>query len=436
MNKIKNVLSEAFRAQVAPPLHNFGSSIAINSFSAHPFRIEKADSRVSEPRKVQQTIRPLFGKTGEGVVDIGDHPDFLKLKDTDNHEYHYITTLFMDVAGSTRLGRIYELTKVKRIKNGFMRLAIEIVQAFDGHVHRLQGDSVMAYFGGKFTLPEQANIDALNAASVILYLAERIVAPELEREGIDRPPGIRVGLDYGHRKDVLWSSYGYPGASEVTATSYYVDVAAKLQHAAPRNGMMIGQSLREFLDVPDELALVRTVTSNGSPVSEPFVTPNHTDLEGKPFNYRQFEFSHEDYLAVTSLGQIDPDLMNGAKSAGPIRLSAMIHGRDRSGPGRPYFPCSAPAKKNETIRFRIELPFMPCLPYTVDFIVENHGKEARDDGGESCGNHRERYTITTQREHENLHHWETTYYRGLHYMIVRVSSGGITLETKFGVFVE
>lgn len=37
----------------------------------------------------------------------------------------------------------------------------------------------------------------------------------------------------------LW----YPGINEVTATSFYVDIASKLQHKAPKNSIMLGESL-------------------------------------------------------------------------------------------------------------------------------------------------------------------------------------------------
>ena len=55
-----------------------------------------------------------------------------------------------------------------------------------------------------------------------------IVVPKLNYE--DYPFGIRIGIDYGPKEKVYWSSYGYLNMSEVTATSFYVDVASKLQH--------------------------------------------------------------------------------------------------------------------------------------------------------------------------------------------------------------
>jgi adenylate cyclase len=63
---------------------------------------------------------------------------------------------------------------------------------------------------------------------VLAFAIRNVVLPTLGRDNL----GVRIGLDYGRDRDVLWSSYGYPGVDEVTATSFFVDVAAKLQQAA------------------------------------------------------------------------------------------------------------------------------------------------------------------------------------------------------------
>jgi hypothetical protein len=79
------------------------------------------------------------------------------------------------------------------------------------------------------------------------------------------------------------------------------------------------------------------------------------------------------------------------------------------------------------------------LPYTVKFIVENHGTEAKEDNEQSdkpFGNHETIHHINTQQDHENLVHWEYTKYLGLHYVMVEVNSHGkLTHRTRIGVYV-
>ncbi|MFP3498999.1 adenylate/guanylate cyclase domain-containing protein, partial [Pseudomonas sp. SIMBA_059] len=92
-----------------------------------------------------------------------------------------------------------------------------------------------------------------------------------------------VGIDYGQHDDVLWGMYGYQGSSEVTATSFFVDVAAKLQQSAPRNRVMIGESIRTLLDLHDELLEPKWVNNKES--IERYILPNYTGNDGRPVNY-------------------------------------------------------------------------------------------------------------------------------------------------------
>jgi hypothetical protein len=266
-----------------------------------------------------------------------------------------------------------------------------------------------------------------------------VVAPKLAALGFDHEFGVRIGLDYGAESDVLWSSYGYPSSDEVTATSFFVDVAAKLQHAAGRNQIMLGDSIRTFLDIPEGLLSVRTVTQGGREVQVPFVTPNHTDLEGKPVDYRQFVFGGDGYLAVGALGQNDRRLLalpGPGGQAQPLRIDAEVHEERRGMTGTAYPPCSSPVGKEKWIRFVPRLQFMPRLPYTIRCRVTNHGAEALQQAGNDRGNHSTEYTIETEKRHKHFEHWETTAYRGLHYLTVEVLSHGGRFEGTVGVFVE
>jgi adenylate cyclase len=390
----------------------------------------------------QNVIRPLYNKGEPKAPDIGDHPDFRYLKGTRNQVHCAITTLFMDLEGSTRLNLIYPLEQVQQIKNSFIRAAIEIINAFDGHVHRIMGDAVMAFFGGTDTLPEQASIDAINCSAVLQMFAEQTVRPFLQSEGLDDPFGIRIGIDYGSAEKVLWSSYGYPGMDEVTATSFHVDVASKLQHSAGRNQIMIGQSLKEFLDFPDDLLNVKRSQQNGENVFRIYLEPNHTDKDGIPINYRQFLLKWEEYLLFSPFTQQKQEypLLVSADEPKALQVNVEIYTADKSECECNYLPCSTQIKKEKWLKFMPLLSFIPMLPYTVKFTVENHGVEARTDNESSekpHGNHEKTYRINTQQEHRRLVHWEHTLYRGLHYMIIEVKTHeGLTHRTRQGVYVS
>jgi class 3 adenylate cyclase len=389
--------------------------------------------------RMQSVLRPLFGKSGYCEPAIGDHPDFLHLKGSDDRVFCPITTMFVDVEGSTRLGLLYPVEDVFRIKNALIRAAIEVIAAFGGHVHRIMGDAVMAYFGGTTVRPEAAAVDGLNCAALLRALAERVVLPKLAELGFDHAFGIRIGLDYGPPDKVLWCSYGYPRSDEVTATSFFVDVASKLQHAAGRNQIMVGDSLKTFLDLHDDFLAVKQVVQGGETVDDLYVSPNHTAPDGQPINYRKHVFLGDNYLEYGPLGHHDRNLIGADDRAEraalmPVHLEVCS---EKMGPCECVCPpCSAPVPKGKWLRFTTRLPYLPRLPYTVRCYVENHGEEALRLAGPERGNHGMAHSIETQAQHERFEHWETTRYRGLHYLTMDVRAHGGNFKRTVAVFVE
>ena len=104
----------------------------------------------------------------------------------------------MDIENSTRLNILFTPEEVQKIKNAFICTAIEIIKSFDGHVHRIMGDAVMAFFGGKGTDEFDDIINALNCGTLLQYFSKTVVKPRLNFT--DYPFGIRVGIDFGSQK--------------------------------------------------------------------------------------------------------------------------------------------------------------------------------------------------------------------------------------------
>ena len=72
-------------------------------------------------QQAQIWLRDLYNKVGSPDYLIGDHPDFLHLRGSNNVEKCAITTMFMDLEGSTRLNLFYTLEEVYFIKNAFIK---------------------------------------------------------------------------------------------------------------------------------------------------------------------------------------------------------------------------------------------------------------------------------------------------------------------------
>lgn len=424
--------------------YNPETILLANSYHA-PGRLARTGGAVQAIMPVRQAnpiIRQIYGKPGTVTPRIGDHPDFVYLKDTDQYEMFPITTLFMDIESSTRLTLLYNLREVQRLKNALICTTIDIIQAFDGHVHRIMGDAVMAYFGGKKVSARQGAVDGLNAAATIQLFATKHVLPFLREKGFDHDFGIRLGLDYGDEEKVLWSSYGYPGSSEVTATGFNVDVASKLQHSAGRNQVMIGDSLRGLLDFPEDLLTIKTVQCGNETNREPYLLPNITDDDGNPVSYRQYLVQGLRYLACSPFAYTEARQMLPVTGlTPPFSVEATVHDRrDDPTSGRPYVPTGSVLPKGQQIRFKVRLLQPVRAPWSVRFKVENHGSEAKAAGQRSgradCDNHQTDYG-PFQSLQEVVTHWESTAYQGLHYMILEVTAAnGNVYRNAYGVFIE
>jgi adenylate cyclase len=410
-NQLQNSLRIAFSRQLNDTRQRFSH------------RLDSTDSQdFSESEIVpislytyQEILRPLFGLGSPPSPCIGDHPDFIHLRETCTTEYCAITTMFMDIEGSTRLNLLYSPEQTFRIKNSFICAAIEIIKSFDGHVHRIMGDAVLAFFGGKTVPVEIAAIKAINCASVLRYFVDTVVIPMLSEGGFEDPFGIRIGLDHGPKEKVLWASYGYPGMQEVTATSFFVDVASKLQSAAPRNQIMLGESLRALLDLPEDVLKIKYVQSGGAEVPDPVLRPNYTDHTGKPINYKQYILKWEKILDLGPVIQKDGQLLASSFEApGVLRVQAEICDHKGGSAIARCYPCSTLVPKGKHLKFSVHLPYAFECPYKVRYIVENHGIDAFNHCGSEHGNHQNSYTITKHPDNDVHTHWEEVIYRNPH----------------------
>ncbi|MFB5745738.1 adenylate/guanylate cyclase domain-containing protein [Cedecea sp. S5-13] len=344
----------------------------------------------------RKNIREIFGKVGDPSMIIGCHPDFHHLSNSSDLENGYSITLFMDIAGSTKLGKKYPIETVFNIKNTIIKYAIEIIQAFDGHVHRIMGDAVMAFFRTK-SHEENENlimknaVDSINCATYLIEFMEKIITPIIEEQGADEPIGIRIGVDYGAKEDVIWGNYGAFGAYEVTATSYNVDVAAKLQHAAKTNTVMIGFNLKTLLGLGHEY--ISVIEKSGR--QQTYVRPNYK-VGDSQINYKQYKFDHKKYFNIL------PQNLRGSKYRLKINET-----------GTYYIGCSTTIEKHEKITFETSVNYFPGQELFLIAEKNNTGKDC----GKERGISKKSYPMS---EVGNGYYTasvaESTAYHGIHHM--------------------
>ena len=312
----------------------------------------------------------LFGANQFSFTEpsIGSHPDFKDLKHNE-FKSHYCVSMFMDIKGSTNLNGKYTLLQIREIKDTVLTLAIHVASHFGGHVNRLQGDGAFLQFARKEQSEHDAVINALNTASIITHFISSDLANVFESNQV-KPLRVRIGIDLGFKEDVIWSHYGIQGCSELTTTSLHTDLAAKLQSKAKSNGILIGENIREILDIKEEFC--QTCLDKEK-------KKDYYIYQGS-INYRKYDFNWIKYLRsfdfISKASNSDTLEITEKK----IRLKCRIRDSEND-EFKSYYQNSKAIKKGSTIEYSIEennRPYHKKEWETIEWTAKNSGKEAKE----------------------------------------------------------
>jgi adenylate cyclase len=234
---------------------------------------------------------------------LGLHPDFAHLKYSDQLENHYIVSMFVDVKGSTNLFKRYSPETVLIITNTIQRAAIHTCLILGGYVHRLQGDGLLVYFGGKRLAIQQAVSRSLQFGSMLTYFVENDLRKVFDLQGIERIY-TRIGIDLGYDEAVVWALAGIGEISEVTTCSLHTSLACKMQAHANKNGIVVGDNVvKEVSELRDLFTAVCHRTND----------PTHRYIFQNPekgFRYTQYDFAwlpflkRQSYVATDLYGNL------------------------------------------------------------------------------------------------------------------------------------
>jgi class 3 adenylate cyclase/tetratricopeptide (TPR) repeat protein len=144
-----------------------------------------------------------------------------------------VTIVFSDLKGSTALGETLDAEALHEVKERYFNAMAAEIARHGGKIEKYIGDAIMAVFG----LPRAHEDDALRAvrAAVDMQHALRHVNDDLRaRHGVTL--AHRTGINTG---EVVANDD--PGANQKLATGDAVNVAARLEQAAPENQIYLGE---------------------------------------------------------------------------------------------------------------------------------------------------------------------------------------------------
>jgi class 3 adenylate cyclase/tetratricopeptide (TPR) repeat protein len=169
-------------------------------------------------------------------------------------ERKVVTVLFADLVGFTSRSEQLDPEDVRATLTPYFARLREELERRGGTVEKFIGDAVMAVFGAP-TAHEDDPERAVRAA-----LAIRDALAEMNDQDPDLDLHVRVGVNTG---EALISLGASPLSGEGMAAGDVVNTAARLQEAAPVDGILVGETTYLATERPIEYREVEQVSAKG-----------------------------------------------------------------------------------------------------------------------------------------------------------------------------
>jgi len=147
-------------------------------------------------------------------------------------ERRLITILFTDIVGSTGLAEQVDPEAWRQTVAGVHATAGACITQHDGQIAQYLGDGLLAFFGAQHA----GEADPEHAIRAALEIQDRLKA--------DAALQIRVGI---HTGPVVLGELGAEAHTEFTATGDAMNLAARLQAAAPPGGILISHDTYRYV---------------------------------------------------------------------------------------------------------------------------------------------------------------------------------------------
>jgi class 3 adenylate cyclase/tetratricopeptide (TPR) repeat protein len=211
------------------------------------FRAEKIDAAVlpslsdadlrelglplGDRKKLRAAIDALGTTDSAGAVAVSAPPRAAA-------EQRHLTVMFCDLVDSTRLAATLELETLQGVIDAYQHQVAGCVARYDGFVAKFMGDGVLVYFG----YPQAHEDDAERAIRAGLdIVAAMPSAPAIGSVELACRIGIASGMV------VVGDSIAVGAAAEKSVLGETPNLAARLQAAAPHNGVIVAASTRALV---------------------------------------------------------------------------------------------------------------------------------------------------------------------------------------------
>ena len=202
--------------------------------------------------------KPAAAPTAPHIRVTPERPDASTMIDG---ERKTVTALFADIKGSTELMRDLDPEEARAIVDPALRLMIDAVHRYDGYVVQSTGDGIFALFGAPVAHedhPQRALHAALAARDDLRRRGEGLRVRG--RAGVE----VRIGINTG---EVVMRSVQTGGHTEYSPIGHVINVASRMESAAPADCIVVSEDTRRLVEGYFELRALGPTEVRG--ISEP-----------------------------------------------------------------------------------------------------------------------------------------------------------------------
>ena len=176
------------------------------------------------------------------------------------HSRKNLTIFFSDIIKFTDLTDTMEPEKLAKVINSYLSEMTTIAVKSGGTIDKFIGDAIMVFFGDPETEGEVQ--DALKCVEMAVLMRQRVeeLQKHWKKMGVTNGLGIRMGISTGF---CTVGNFGSDLRLDYTVLGSPVNLAARLQSAAERNGILIDENTNNLINDVVQTEKNNTITPKG-----------------------------------------------------------------------------------------------------------------------------------------------------------------------------
>lgn len=164
---------------------------------------------------------------------------------TKAHNRVKLTIYFSDIVGFTDLTDTTEPELLSAVLNSYLTRMSEIALKYGGTIDKFVGDAVMVFFGAPEFEDDVSHAQRCVQMALEMREALHQLRPDWKRKGISRELQVRAGINTGF---CTVGNFGSDNRMDYTIIGGQVNLASRLQSAAPKDGIYISKATYSLIE--------------------------------------------------------------------------------------------------------------------------------------------------------------------------------------------